>query len=777
MNLLTSCARWVLGLCLVISAGAETLGEIGARLGRETTAAFGASPFMEFSRDYFARFSRNLEATPSATETVIEEGWRVVVGPEGDIVVTRMALDLIDFLARRMHVSTVLETAESNSELKAASPRRIVLIAGGGGQAGVAESYTITVGAEEVRVHGADAAGVRDGVVRLVDRMGFAAAPFLERGEETRAPRLPVRLGPTTSGGGYRETVFLGYNAVLCGGGSLHALSRSDAIPALAARRVEGLPEANVKAALEARRYGLKTYGFLDTRQKFPKDDPIFEAHPDLRGALTWKADGEYVLCTEHPLMQRWIDESIEGMFSTDPQLDGAVVIIGGEGFYHCFMRPYGVEKGHTNCARCEAVGAEQTVANLVNRMAHAARRANPKAEIVLWPYSAEHVWSADKTQVKLIEKLWPGTALLTEIEKDEYVEKSDGVRKHLWDYSIDLIGPGERAKAQIAACQAKGIPCYLKSEPESVFEAPRLPHVPAHDRWWDRAEALASCGAGGAWVFPAFRGCYGTSASEVNKLAWWTPNSGKEVALGALATRIAGEQGGADLRSAWRLVSEGIPWIPELPSYYTGPYYLGPAHPMIANPEAAVPEVFKGYYLFMAEISDDEGVKKRPAYFTKPTGNVPVFLKFYRELERLLRSAAEAANEAGEVVPARCRTVFDAENSSIQWFYRTARSEANFYESCQIRDRVLALAAQPTRSAAEQQEATELLRRWDEVLRDDRENTLAALPLIAADARLDARYGGDHTLSHTEDMLRAKLVLLEEEINVFLPGLATRTR
>ena len=755
---------------------AESLAEISARVGVDTDKAFAGCVYLDQSRDYFARFSRDTDATPAENDTVLDGTWRIVIASDADPLVARMATDLADFLARRMALSLPLQAL--SPEAVATPPvHSIVLVDHGGGKPEVAESFTLRVAADQIVLQGVDARGVRDGVVQLVDRIGLRAAPFLARGEETYAPRLPVRLGPMPSGGSYRETAFLGYNAVLSGGGSLHALSRSDAIPELAARRIEGLPEANLKAAEVARTYGLKTYGFLNTRQKFPKDDPVLVAHPELRGALTWKADGEYVLCTEHPLMQRWIDESVEGMFRSDPKLDGAVIIIGGEGFYHCFMRPFEVKKGHTNCARCEALGADRVVANLCNRMAAAARRVNPKAEIVIWPYSAEHVWTDDRTQAGLIAKLDPGVALLTEIEKDEFVEKPEGVRKHLWDYSIDLIGPGERAQAQIAACQARGIPCYLKSEPESSYEAPRLPHIPSLDRWWDRAEALASCGARGAWVFPAFRGCYATSASEVAKYAWWTPHADKEDALRALAARIAGPAATDHVRLAWSKVSEAIPWVPELPAYYTGPSYLGPAQPMIADPSAAVPEVFNGYYLYMAEISDDEGVKKRPTYYTKPSGEVPVFTRSYRTMEGLLREAAEAMNTARPLVPDRCRVGFEAEDSSIQWFYRTARSEANFYESCMLRDRLLVLAAKATRSPEEIAEGAAALTRWTAVLEDERENTLAAVPIIAADVRLDAYYGGDHTFSHTTDMLQAKLEILEVELTQFLPGLAVRLK
>ena len=50
-------------------------------------------------------------------------------------------------------------------------------------------------------------------------------------------------------------------------------------------------------------------------------------------------------------------------------------------------------------------------------------------------------------------------------------------------------------------------------------------------------------------------------------------------------------------------------------------------------------------------------------------------------------------------------------------------------------------------------------------------------MPIIAADVRLDAYYGGDHTFSHTADMLQAKLEILEVELTQFLPSLAARLK
>lgn len=758
-------------ICLLFSlailppATAETLAEIGARVGRESTEAFANSPFSTISKDYFARFSRDPEAEPAADEVVIDNTWTIVV-PESDSPVPKvMAGYAQDFLARRMHADLTIAPACDG-------PCIALHETGGGNE--VDESFTITVAPSRIDIRGKDAGGLRDGMVRFVDLIGFREAPFVKPGEQTYTPRLKVRQGTVPRDGSYRELVFMGYNAVTVGGSSLFAYSRSQAIPELKVRQVEGALESVAQASEQARKHALKTYVWLDTRQKFPADDPVFAAHPEIRGALTWRADGEYVLCTEHPLVQQWYRESIRGLFEANPTLDGVVTIIGGEGFYHCFMRPYGVEKGHTNCARCEALGPETVVANLCNLMADEARAVNPTAEILIWPYSAVHVWSVDPDQVPLLEKLKPGVALFTEIEKDEYVAKPDGVNKHLWDYSIDLIGPGERAKRQIAACQEAGINVYLKSEPELGFEAPRLPHIPCMDRWLDRAEALASCGATGAWVFPAFRPNYGTSAAEVAKYAWWEPVEDHDALLEKFAVRLFGDDAGAHVRAAWRHVSDAIPWSPELPPYYTGPYYLGPAHPMIANPDAEVPDVFYGYYLFMAEITDAEGTKVRPTFMTSPRGDVPVFLKYYREMERLLGLAVDEVEHVN-AVDARHQLMFDAEASSIRWFYHTARAHANFYESCMLRDALLAKAAQGPVADAERAEVEAQYHRWLGVLRDELANARAALPVAQKDVRLDWYFGGDHTFPHAVDMLEAKIAMTQKEIGEFLPSVAEK--
>lgn len=739
----------------------------------EMAAAYETCPYAFLSKDYFARCVRDPDAVAAEGEVGLDARWRILLPSDADPLTIIMAQHLREFLGQRMDIEMSVGYG-LREELPRGVDRAIVLLDRGGGNEAVAESYTLSIRDRRIMVLGRDAAGARDGVVRLVDWMGIRQAPILPRIEQTYVPRLAVRLGVVPWMGSFRDLVFMGHNATLLntyfeGEESLFALSLSDAIPELKSRRSAKTLRSVIDAAGAAKRYGVKTYCQINTRQKFAADDPVFAAHPEIRGALTWKADGEYVLCSEHPLVQRYLMETVEELFRAAP-LDGLLLINGGESFYHCFMRSFGTPRGHTNCPRCEPLGAETVIANLSNHLLAAARRVNPHAEVIAWPYSAEHVWSADRYQLGVIQRLRPGAGMITEIEKDETVAKPEGVVKYIADYSIDLIGPGERAKTQIAACRAAGIPIYLKSEPELAFEAPRLPFVPALDRWAARAEALAACGPDGAWVFPYFRPSFGSSAAEVFKYFWWEPTPAPDEVLTGLANRVAGRQAGPHLRAAWKSVSQAIDWSPEQPSYYTGPYYLGPAHPMCVSPDAELPDVFYGQFLFMGEATDAEGLARRPIFVTSPSGNVPVFGAFYRRMEGCLRQAIDELDRAQPLVPPHHQVAFEAECSPIRWFYHTARAQANFYESCMLRDALRELAQRDDLEPAEQDQARTLLHRWRQVLLDEYANAEQAVPWVEADMRLDCFYAADHAFPHTADMIRAKLALLTREIHETLP-------
>ena len=753
---------------------------------KEACLAYRASPFSELSMDYFARFRRDPRVTPSEDEMEIGENWRVLLSTDAKPLTEIMANHLREFLNEQMGLRVSIERQASECLSRHIDETIVLRESEADDSATPQGSFGITAESRRVLIEGKGPTGLRNGVVKLVNLVGLARAPILRLSKQSYEPRVPLRVGKVPWMGSYRDLVFMGYNgAVLCGDAdkgsfrpitgetfSLYALSTSDAIPELKTLRNSEAVARLKRYAEGAHKYELKLYIWLNMRPVFAPDHPVFKAHPDTRGALmyddkTWyKEKGKHVLCTESPLVRRYISETIRGIFKDLPGLSGIGVIIGGEEFHHCFMRPYGVERGHTNCPRCERLGHNTVVANLCNTMATAARKVNPAAEIFAWPYSAVYVWSVgDPAQKGLIDRLKPGVALFSDLVKDETVIKSGGIKKLLWDYSIDLAGPGKIAQQRLEACRARGVPIHFKSEPELSFEASRLPGLPCMDRWVERANAMAACGVDGSWVFPWFVPCLGAGTTEVFSHFWWRPAPEPEDFLQRFADRIAGPEAGPHLRNAWRHASQAMDYSPRIGPYFRGVYYLGPAHPMCADPTAKLPEQFKN--------------AGGASFVLPPTGNIPVFAKSYRQMADCLALAAKEIDLADKVAPKTSRVFFDAEASNLRWFYHTVRSTANYYESCRLRDKLLDLVKEPDRSPPAVAEAERLCARWREVLLDERENTVDALPVMAADMRLDFYYGFGGVIApsrfHGVDMMRKKLEILQGEIDAFLPSLAKR--
>lgn len=735
----------------------------------EKEALLAKCPYVALRDDLFARYVRDPEATAVEGDVVVDASWAIVQANPNDPVAVKMGAMLARFMHEIMGLELpVLAMLPADGSFGGL----IILNAQDGGEEGVAESFTISVTPGRIAVAGIDRSGLRDGVVRLIDLFGFRMAPFLQPRDTVYTPRIAMRRSGSVPD--YDMVVLLGSNAVGVGGGEVYAYSTSEAIPELAVRRVPGQLASFAKAAKAAADAGLEAHGHFGIRSKFPKDDPVLLAHPEIRGALTWSADGEYNLCTEHPLVQQYLDESMEEIFRGAPDLQGIEIIIGGENFYHCFMRPHPHRKGHTNCPRCEAIGPDQVVANLVNKLATAARRVNPDAVVEAWPYSAASLWSADAYQSGLIKRLGPGTAILTESVKDTTIEKPFGIQKRLWDYSIDLIGPSERAMRQIELCNERGIPTTVLSMYEMSFEAALLPEIPCMDRWAARADALAGSGADGAylWKMGPF---YGGISSEIYKHFMWNPAPEPDELLNRLAARVAGFEAGPHMREAWRCVSEAIGWSPEIATYYKGPLYIGPAHPMIADRTAIVPEVFNGYYLFLAEAKLSDGLKARPTYFVDAPGGEKrdAFIKSYDKMRNHLARANDELDEASPLIPEQNRILFESQAHPIRWLYHSVRTQLNFSRSCLIRDELIPLSKEKSLTPAQRTRATELYAAWHGILTDELTNTRAAAPIARADVRLDCYYRGDHMFSHLWDMMDAKIELLKWEVEVFLPSIA----
>jgi hypothetical protein len=752
---------------------------------KNSLKAYDESPFSLSSKDYFARFNRDKTISPSQDEVLIENDWQIVYPADAKPLTVLMAGYLSQFLNERMEVSVSIQNKDHRQITNVV--RAITLFENGGGNPEISESFTIDAREDSISIAGTDSNGLRDGIVKMVSLIGLKQSPILSVGREVYTPRVPVRVGTVPWMGSYRDLLFRGLNSVMITGclkenefgrlseeiGSVYKLSKSKAIPELVGRQQPEVLSLLKKSAQEADSHGLGVYIYLHFTPRVSADDPVLLNHPEIRGALI--NDGppynKYHLCTSHPLVRRYLSETVTGIMEEIPYIKGILIIVGGEGFLHCFMRPYDVKPGcDTNCERCSELGLETVVSNLCDYIGDSARQINPETEVLAWPYSSVYYWpnrKEDREQLKLIEALKPGTALFTNVVKDDYIEKPGGIRKLLWDYSIDEPGPGQRARNQIQACHRLNRKIYIHTEPELAFEASRMPYIPAMDKWALRAENLAYSGTDGAFIVPAFRPDFGTTSGDVFQYFWWEPSDPVEKVLEQLAGRIVGSKNATQLRMAWKHVSDAVSCSPVLDEYLSGPMYLGPAHPMCADVNYELPDGFYGVFKYPV----------KTGVLDSQVNSGLLFAEYYRKMEQAAYKAVQCIGNIQGSVASEYKLTYESQRVAIRWLYHTARTSANLYESFSLRDKLLAALNSRTAGAVEIDQLRLDYQKWMNIMIDEKQNAQEALPLMQADIRLDFYYGyyGDKPWPHRHgvEMIADKLEILEYEINEYLPSVA----
>jgi hypothetical protein len=267
--------------------------------------------------------------------------------------------------------------------------------------------FRAVISEREVQVVAASERGILD-ATHYFERELIDRGRCLPLGELTKHPTLATRFTEGVFAPGHHgvEEYGEGMLELMQHFGS-NALRRCVVIGDL--WQSESLPELNAPdaaaaiAVIREQAQGLARAGmdyFLILISKaWPADHPVFRVHPEVRGAREeifleeTSGLGHHVLCSGNPSVHQAYSEVIANIYSSVPELAGAVVLVGGEGFHHCYMRPEG--EGLTNCPRCREKDPQEQVGQLVNTLAAAVRSANPAGRLMAWPYAA-FIWSRD---------------------------------------------------------------------------------------------------------------------------------------------------------------------------------------------------------------------------------------------------------------------------------------------------------------------------------------------------------------------------------------------
>lgn len=535
-----------------------------------------------------------------AGETALTGRWSVVAGHDD---LSEAAADLADFLSR---CGTQVAPGSSQTvSLHLDSSLR-------------PWSFRLAVQSGSVSIHGGDIAGVWAGLVYLEREVAGRRAPALPHGTTERAAPWRLQISQAPFGSNYlvpdltseyigddafRLLAHYGINGMNIYGDWLLYV-KSERFPALSQPDYDRNIAILKQTVARARKFGVQLI-FMAVSPKFGEEHEVFRRHPELRGARIIKGQTDqriHNLCSSSEASLALHRETFRNLFREVPDLGGLGLIIGGESYYHCFMRPdlHGLEPGmKTNCPLCAQQKPEDVVNRLLKATADGVHEAKPGAPVMAWPYSATR-WSSDRPQLEFCRGMEPGVSLLTTVDKDQWYQK-DGYRKVIWDYSIDYTGPADNLVAQAEVIRERGLDLYVKHETALGLECIHLPYMPALQRIgqkWANVRAMQPAGVMQSWMF------FGMFGSRAEEIGWWTAWR-PELSLDQILHEIAGRDFGplaGDMVKVWDRVSRAAGHLPYIGRYFTGPEFIGPAHPLLPNATDPTPELFHALLYYLQE-------------------------------------------------------------------------------------------------------------------------------------------------------------------------------
>ncbi|MBM7564254.1 hypothetical protein [Paenibacillus sacheonensis] len=733
---------------------------------------------------FVSRLDPSLQA--AAGEIALHGSWRITGAAGGAAApaalqdaVREAAQDLAGFLA--CFGVEVVDEADGSSDVHIRFTADDE-VAEGAYRRVVSEDASVEIAAK-------DAKGIWAGLIDLERTLSLRGAPFLTLGSIGRVPSWETQISQAPFGSNYlvpdlsdsclsddafRMLAHAGINGMTIYGDWLLYV-KSSIFPELNAedyeRHIAVLRDASERAA----RFGVSLF-YVPVSPKLLADHPLFLRCPSARGAklhpgIAAEPKTIHNLCSTDPDVLAFHAETMERLFREVPLLGGLILIIGGESYYHCYMRPdrRALTRGEkTNCPCCLASSPEEVVAGLLKATADAVHSVKPEAPVMAWPYSATG-WSGDPAQLRLIETMEERIALLTTIDKDQWAQK-EYYTKHIWDYSVDYTGPADNIVKQAEVLDQRGMDLYIKTETALGLEFIQFPYIPCLQRLaekWSRVKELRPEGVLQSWMF---FGMWGSRAEELGWWASWYPERSADEVIAAIAERDFGANASA-LVEAWASCSEAIGRLPYIPMYFTGPEFIGPAHPLYAADELPGRETFEALLYYLQENEETFSDTVNEVRHLLVLEEIP-----HRHIEEAMRAdpgydywplllaeyalARDHAKQAWETVKDLKAAEGGAEQERLQeeqWLlellYRTLETTSSTYAFLELKARY--------REAGDEA----ALRRMLSIMAREAENARSARIIYEHAPWLDLALRLDGHYPSSLGMIDAKIRLMEEEL------------
>jgi hypothetical protein len=277
----------------------------------------------------------------------------------------------------------------------------------------------------------------------------------------------------------------------------------------------------------------------------------FFERRPEIKGA---ESHGLYAMCTTPPMVRDWITGSLAHVFERVPDLGGVFSINMSENFTNCFSKSH-----PETCPRCSRRKSWEVVGEVLEAIRAGVRQSSKNADVIAWDWG----WPDDLCR-ELIPKLRPDMRLLSVSEWSTPIERG-GVQTQVGEYSISVVGPGPRAKANWQRARQAGVSSMAKTQFNNTWEISAVPYIPVGNLVAEHCSRLVRSRISG--IMPSWTlGGFPSPNLEIAKEFYFAP---------------APSPG----HGTWAAFSRAFELYPYSVAIYTIPTQHGPANLLRAKP------------------------------------------------------------------------------------------------------------------------------------------------------------------------------------------------
>ncbi len=230
--------------------------------------------------------------------------------------------------------------------------------------------------------------------------------------------------------------------------------------------------------------YGIKLYLYINEPRSMPL--AFFDKHPELKGQVIGNSA---CLCTSNDAVREYLKNAIEEICRAVPLLGGFFTITRSENVTNCYSHSGNADRECT-CPRCRERSVGEVISELLGCILTGARRVSRDIKLFAWS------WRWDEHFEEIVRRLPKEVILLSQSEQEMPFEIG-GVQGRVQDYSMSIVGPGEKAREEWRLAKECGLAVGAKVQVNTTWEASTVPAIPVAPSIERHMQALRDEGVG----------------------------------------------------------------------------------------------------------------------------------------------------------------------------------------------------------------------------------------------------------------------------------------